>query len=189
VGFFPRFALERERAAQERVQHKESKMKTKLLVAGLACLSVVAVAQQSAGTEKPSSKTSSAAAHTATTGKTTASTTATNGNKSAQDDWQQTRVAAGNNTNQNGSTSGNAGQATMVRESPSKASLGAVRESPSKGSLSSGHVSTTKASTSVSAGDVNGDGMARDVATGKATGKRQHQPMTVSKSVDKASPK
>jgi len=160
-------------------------MKTKLLVAGLACLSVVAVAQQSASTEKPSSKTSSAAAHTATTGKTTASTTATNGNKSAQDDWQQTRVAADSNTNQNGSTSGNAGQATMVRESPSKASLGVVRESPSKGSLSSGHVSSTKANTSVSAGDVNGDGRADKMATGK----RQHQPMTVSKSVDKASPK
>jgi hypothetical protein len=160
-------------------------MKTKLLVAGLACLSVVAVAQQSAGTEKPSSKTSSAAASTATTGKTTVPTKSTSGNKMAQDDWHQTQVAAGTNTNQNGSASGNAGQATMVRESPSKASLSTVRESPSKASLGVVRESPTKASTSASAGDVNGDGRADKMATGK----RQHQPMTVTKSVDKSSPK
>jgi len=29
----------------------------------------------------------------------------------------------------------------------------------------------------------------RDMATGQASGKRQHQPLTVSKEVDKASPK
>jgi FG-GAP repeat len=158
-------------------------MKTKLLVAGLTCLSVVAVAQQSAGTEKSSSKGTSTG-----TAQTTASSAGAGsklsgkkgydyrGNKTSQDHWDA-KVAAGNNTNQNGSASGNAGQATMVRESPSKASLSTVRESPSK------------ASTSVSTGDVNGDGRADEVATGKTTGKRQHQPVTVTKSVDKASPK
>jgi hypothetical protein len=167
-------------------------MKTKLLVAGLACLSVVAVAQQSAGTEKPSSKGTSTG-----TAQSTSSSAGTGnklqgkkgydnyqGNKTSQDHWDA-KLAAGTNTNQNGSASGNAGQATMVRESPTKASLSAVRESPSKGSLSSGHASPTKANTSVSAGDVNGDGRADKMATGK----RQHQPMTVTKSVDKSSPK
>jgi hypothetical protein len=40
----------------------------------------------------------------------------------------------------------------------------------------------------VATGDVDGDGRA-DVASGLPTGKRQHKPVTISKSMDKSSPK
>lgn len=156
-------------------------MKNKILVAALACLSVAAVAQQSASEQKPSPKTSTAAApRDAATGKAT-------GKTMAHDDWH-------------------ASQGTMVRESPSKSSLG-VRESPSKASTMV-RESPTKHSAGISAGDVNGDGMAdkiasghsngsgqnaainnshsnikspRDSASGQASGKRQHQPVSVTK--------
>jgi hypothetical protein len=153
-------------------------MKTKILVVALACLSVGAVAQQSTSEQKPASKTSTATPREAASGKAT-------GKKMAQDDWHGS-------------------QAAVVRESPSKTSLG-VRESPSK---PSSMVRESPTKHSVSAGDVNGDGMpdktatgqpngsgqnaainnshsniktARDSASGQASGKRQHQPVSVTK--------
>jgi hypothetical protein len=155
-------------------------MKNKILIAALACLSVAAVAQQSASEQKPASTTSAAAPRDAATGKAT-------GKTMAHDDWH-------------------ANQATSVRESPSKGSLG-VRESPSKASVMV-RESPSKQSLGVSAGDVNGDGMPdktasghsngsgqnaainnshsnikspRDSASGQASGKRQHQPVSVTK--------
>ena len=129
-------------------------MKIKILLAGLACLSVVAVAQQSNSDQK---------------------------------------------------TSSNTGQ-VMVRESPSKASIGR-RESPTKPSTSL-RESPTKQPLKVSAGDVNGDGKAdknigsqssssgagvainnshsnikspRDAASGQASGKVNVQDLSVTK--------
>jgi hypothetical protein len=137
-------------------------MKTKILLAGLACLSVVAVAQQSNSEQKPSS---------------------------------------------------NTGQ-VMVRESPTKASTGRLRESPTKASTGALRESPSKAT--LKAADMNGDGAAdrpigsqssgsgagaainnshsnikspRDAATGQASGKRQHEPITIKKELDKSSPK
>ena len=131
----------------------------------------------------------------------------------AHDDWQATTSASSNNPQQGNGSNGNtsAGAATVVRESPSKGSLG-VRESPTKANL---RESPTKQTTQVSAGDVNGDGMPdkaaaspsnasgqnavintshsnikspRDLATGQASGKRQHQPISLTKTSE-ATPK
>lgn len=127
-------------------------MKTKFLLAGLACLSVVAVAQQSNSGQKPASK---------------------------------------------------SGQ-VMVRESPSKASLGR-RESPSKpGTM----VRESPSKRTVTAADVDGDGRTdrnigsqssgvgaglainnsnsntkspRDSATGQVSGKAKAQDASVTK--------
>ena len=81
-------------------------------------------------------------------------------------------------------------KASAVRESPSKASL--LRESPTR--ASSGRESPTKAS-SGGAGKVAGatDGASsvvspRDAASGLPTGRRQHQPLVITKEWDAASP-
>jgi len=143
-------------------------MKKKILVAGFACLSMIALAQSNQTSEQTSktTKTAKEAGSGQATGKT-----------SAHDDWQQ-RSTAGAGPRQ---TSG-------VRESPTTASSG-LRESPSKASLGK----TSK----VAAGDVNGDGYAdkaastspqtdvkapRDSSTGMASGKQAivspRDPMT-----------
>jgi hypothetical protein len=204
-------------------------MKTKILVVALTCLSVGAVAQQSTNGQQPKSTASTATTSPAASGMAT-------GKKTAQDDWQGKKMAHDD---------WHANQAAGVRESPSKAPLGhhssiqsttsvsagdvngdgmpdktaspsngagqnavMVRESPSKASL--GRHSSAQSTKSVSAGDVNGDGMPdktaspsngagqntainnshsnikapRDVATGQASGKRQHQPVSVIKVSD-----
>jgi hypothetical protein len=188
-------------------------MKTKILVAALVCLSVVAVAQQS-GSGQPSKPSQDTAAREAATGKATGKTT-------AHDDWQaQTAVGAGGGPHVKAvsATDAKGNEATAIRESPSKGStnlrespskqsLGktsavdapADRESPSKGSLVR-ESPTRQQVVQVSAGDVNGDGKAkqssqsdvkspRDISTGQASGKRQHQPLLVKKEVDASTPK
>jgi hypothetical protein len=55
---FLRFSFPQERTLDDRFHYiGEQQMKTKILLAGLACLSAVAVAQQSNNEQKPSSKT------------------------------------------------------------------------------------------------------------------------------------
>jgi len=137
----------------------EQQMKTNILLAGLACLSVVAVAQQSNGGQKSSSQT---------------------------------------------------GQ-VMVRESPSKASLGR-RESPSRPSTM---VRESPSKRTVTAADVDGHGKAdrnigsqssgagaglainnshsnikspRDAATGQASGKVNVKDLSVTKRSDSSAP-
>jgi hypothetical protein len=150
----PRFWFQPEAVALNRFDSTgEKTMKNRILfVAALACLSVGAVAQQStSGQSGASSK---------GTGK---ATTQEKGGKSGQDSWDGGR--------------------------------GVVRENP------------PKQNGAVSAGDVNGDGMAdktasgpskgsgknaasansqsnakpRDAATGQTSGKRQHEPVSLSK--------
>ena len=90
--------------------------------------------------------------------------------------------------------SGGTGQASttaspsMVRESPTKASTGktTVRESPTMALQGK-----TMASDSWSAGNAATSGgvqSPRDQATGQASGKRMHKPLTITKEVDKSSP-
>jgi hypothetical protein len=166
-------------------------MKTNIMVAAIVCLSIGAGAQQSSsGQTKTAATTAVAAPSGAANGKVTG--------KKGYDYYKgksdgQAAVATGSND-------ANAGQATVVRESPTKAST-KLRESP------------TKSNMSVSVGDVNGDGKAdkaatsqsnpsgqnaainnshsnikspRDVATGQSSGKRQYQPVSVSKESDAA---
>lgn len=69
-----------------------------------------------------------------------------------------------------------AGSPSMVRESPSKASLGktSVRESPTLASTGTANTSAIQSP--------------RDVATGQASGKRMHKPLIITKELDKSSP-
>ena len=154
-------------------------MKSKILVLGFACLSLVAVAQsnekqskekqnQPAAVKSPrdiatgqaSGKAMSdqkvvhrdLAARDAQSGKAT-------GKKMAQDDWHQQRVAVGD---VNGD-----GKADVTANG-------------------SAHASGQNAAVNTSHSNIKNQ---RDMATGQASGKRHHQPMTVSKEVDKASPK
>src|SRR5437870_5974301 len=81
------------------------------------------------------------------------------GKKMAQDDWHQQRVAVGD---VNGD-----GKADVTASSSAQ------------GSGQNAAVNTSHSNIKNS----------REIMTGQASGKRQHQPMTVSKEVDKASPK
>jgi hypothetical protein len=174
-------------------------MNNKFLIAASVCLSLFAAAQSQTDQQKTKSSTTQVQSprdaatgqasgrleqknivHRDLAARDTASGQAS-GKKMAQDDWsQKSAVSAG-------------GQAGVKPVSSS---------------------SDTKASPRVAAGDVNGDGVAdaaasrnsahateslnatspskveapRDIATGHASGKRQHQPITVIKSVDKSSP-
>ncbi|HUM05999.1 MAG TPA: hypothetical protein VLT90_11110 [Terriglobales bacterium] len=174
-------------------------MKTKFLVAVVACLSVVAAAQQSdKKKEQPASHEVKSPRDAATgqasgrkmdqsgqqseqpaTARETGSGMAT-GKKTAQDDWNaQLAHTSGDPHVENVSTGNANGDQSAVRESPSKASLG---------------------KTSVATGDVDADGTAdktaasgsvkspRDAATGQASGKRQHEPVKVVKDTNSAAP-
>lgn len=150
-------------------------MNNKILIAASIGLSLFAAAQSQTDTQKP--KTSTAQTQTARE----AASGQPSGKKSAQDDWSQKTAVSTTN----------------------KANTKPVSVN-----------SDTKAKTRVATGDVNGDGAAdatagknsahatesfsstnsaasskdqhpRDVATGQASGKRQHQPMTVHKADDK----
>lgn len=179
-------------------------MRTKMLVAAFACLSVFATGQQSekkndsaakanevksprdAATGQASGKRMNQKADDASQQDATAreaSTGKATGKTMAQDDWHQSNGAQMKNV----STGDVNGDQTAVRESPSKASTG-LRESP------------TKASTGKTAvADVDGDGATdktatssdvkspRDVASGQASGKRQHEPVRIIKEVEPAS--
>src|SRR5947208_7841000 len=160
--------------------HRREKMKSKILVLGFACLSLVAVAQSNEKQSKEKQNQPAAAvksprdiatgqasgramsdqkvvhrdlaARDAQSGKAT-------GKKMAQDDWHQQRVAIGDV---------NGGGKADVTAS------GAAHASEQNAVINNSH-SNIKNS--------------REMMTGQASGKRQHQPMTVSKEVDKASPK
>jgi hypothetical protein len=170
-------------------------MRTKILVAGFACLSVWAVAQQQSGNkqEQPSKASTvksprdiatgqasgrrlnqkaeeqaadpNATAREVSTGKATGKTT-------AHDDWHaQSAVASGEPHVKNVSSSDDP---AAVRESPTQASSG-LRESPTPASSdvrespSKGSLgvreSPSKQTTQVSAGDVDGDGKADKTAS------------------------
>jgi hypothetical protein len=161
-------------------------MNNKILIAASVCLSVFAAAQSQTDQPKPSTAQGSAnleqknvvhrdlAARDMATGH-------ASGKKSASDDWTQQNAVS-------------------------------TTHAPTVKPVSSN--SGTKAQTRVATGDVNGDGVAdkaaknsahatesitvatpsktqspRDVATGQMSGKRQHQPVVVTKESDKSSNK
>jgi hypothetical protein len=158
-------------------------MKKEMLIAGFACLSVIAVAQ--------STQTSEQTSKTAKTAKEAGSGQAT-GKTSAHDDWQQQSAAGPRQTN-------------GVRESPSKASSG-LRESPSKASIGKTQVAAgdvngdgradaaggSSPQMDVKAPRDSSTGMAsgkqaivspRDPMTGQASGKRESSAASVSEIV------
>jgi hypothetical protein len=163
-------------------------MKTKILVTVLACVSVAAIAQQSgSGQTKATAVTApSDAANSKITGKKGYD------HYKAQSDGQAKGAT--------GSNDASSGQATAVRESPSKATLKAttddqttaVRESPTKASTSR-RESPTKSTPPTSAGDSSGRNSVgsevkspRDISSGQSSGKRQHQDISIVKKSDAA---
>ncbi len=153
-------------------------MNSKILVAGFACLSLMAMAQ-STSSSKPNSTKASAHASSAK---------ATNQAGSSAD--RESSTPSVSEVTLKAHSHGRESSAPSVSE--------AVVKAPSNGQ------------THVAAGDVNGDGHAdlaatgssngqgqksasiqspRDTASGQASGKRQHKPVTIRKEVDAASPK
>lgn len=160
-------------------------MKSKILLVGFACLSLVAVAQ-----EQSSSAREAKAARDVASGQASGKQASTHEVKSPRD--AATGQASGRRTNQKAGETANDGAASR------EASTGKA---------------TGRQGVRVSVGDVDGDGKAdvaatenssdatkpdsgaktipvsiktpRDSATGQATGKRQHSPMTVTKQSDK----
>ena len=153
-------------------------MKRAILIAGLACFSVVAVAQSATNNDQAASSSKVSSPRDMATGQ-------ASGKRESPSlpSKGKTQVAAGDvNGDGKAAVAGSAdvksprdlatGQASGKRESPSL---------PSKGK------------TQVATGDVNGDGKAdvaasssgvkspRDAATGQASGKRQHSPVTFQK--------
>ena len=85
------------------------------------------------------------------------------GNKTAHDDWQQTaaKPASGSNTK------------------PAPVAIGDVN--------GDGRMDVAASNNSAPATGSSKDHASRDAASGQATGRRQHQPITITKEVDKAS--
>jgi hypothetical protein len=167
-------------------------MNTKILIAALAGLSVVAAAQSQTAKQKAQpSTTQTQSSRDAASGQASgrleqknvvhrdlaarevASGHAT-GKKTAQDDWQQTGAKPVSSSSD---------------AKPSHVAVGDVngdgRADVAVSSKNSAHATEAAVSTSSSA-NVQAP---RDVATGQASGKRQHQPLTITKSVDKATPR
>lgn len=168
-------------------------MNTRILLAALAGLSVVAAAQSQTNQQKPkSSTTPTQISRDAASGQASGRLEQKNivhrdlatrnvatgqamGNKTAQDDWTQ-RVA------KPGSSSSDT--------KPSHVAVGDVngdgRADVALSSKGSAHATEAVASTtSVSSKDQS----SRDAASGQLTGRRQHQPITITKEVDKATPR
>ena len=168
----------------------------KILLVGLVCLSLGAFAQSNADQGQTSNtKTSTSrdaasgqasgrslqqsnvihrdlAARNQAAGKTTSGTS--NGNKSATDDWSTSTAKASGSSN---GSNGGVRVATGDVNGDGHADLTNAK--------SSGHA-TEKDAVMNSGTTVQGP---RDAATGQASGKRQHQPLTIRKEVDAASPK
>lgn len=149
-------------------------MNAKILIAALASLSVVAAAQSQSDNQKDQASghlEQKNVVHRDLAAREVASGHAT-GKKTAQDDWQQTGakpVSSSSDTK------------------PSHVAVGDVngdgRADVAVSSKNSAHATEATASTS-SSSNVQAP---RDVAGGQASGKRQHQPITMTKEVDRAS--
>jgi hypothetical protein len=155
-------------------RHTGENMNTKILIAALAGLSVVAAAQSQSDKQKEQASghlEQKNVVHRDLAAREAASGHAT-GKKTAQDDWQQT----------------GAKPASSSDTKPSHVATGDVngdgRPDVAVSNKNSAHATEAAASAS-SSSNVQAP---RDVATGQASGKRQHQPLTITKSVDKATP-
>ena len=162
----------------------------KILLVGFVCVSLGAFAQSSADQgQTPNAKTAAApqdAASSQTSGKRMhkpvemqqdagAGGQATEkGGKTASDDWT-TSAAAKTNGSNNGQASTHV--VTGDVNGDGRADLTATKSS---GTATTKNAAATSSSSAPSP---------RDAASGQASGKRQHQPVTVRKEVDAASPK
>lgn len=161
-------------------------MKKKILISVLACMSVVAIAQSDNAKQKPASSTAVAAPRDSASGL-----------PSGKRQYAPVviRKASGDNVAaphdaQSGQASGQVAATKLTSAQP--AITDNKKTTSAKGQDGSGE-------TRVAVGDVNGDGKAdattqsgvtspRDSSTGMATGKRQHQPITITKEVGATSP-
>ena len=165
---------------------KEKQVNRKILISTLACMSVVAIAQSDKAKQKPTSSSPVAAPRDSASGLATGKRQyapvvirkVSDDNAAAQPDAQS------------GQASGKVAARKLTSAQPA---ITDNKKTPSPRGQGGGR------QTRVAVGDVNGDGKAdaatqsgvtspRDSSTGMATGKRQHQPITMTKEVGATSP-
>jgi hypothetical protein len=161
-------------------------MNRKILISVLACMPVIAMAQSDNAKQKPASSTPVAAPRDSASGLPTGKRQyAPLVIRKVSDDG----VAAPRDA-QSGQASGKVAEMKLTSAQPTITDN--KKTTSSKGQDGSGQ-------TRVAVGDVNGDGKAdsstqsgvaspRDSSTGMATGKRQHQSITITKEVGTTSP-
>lgn len=167
-------------------------MNNKILIAAFAGLSLFAAAQSPTDKDKPKSSTSQTKSpRDAASGQATGrleqknivhrdlaardvATGQASGKKSAQDDWQQTAAKPASSSSDS---------------NPSRVAAGDVngdgRADVTVSNKNSGHATEAAASTTAASSK---DHAPRDAASGQASGKRMHKPLTIVKEVDKTSP-
>jgi len=137
---------------------QEKNMKHKILIAALAGLSLFAAAQSQTDKQKPKPSTTP---------------TQVQGNKTSMDDWTQ-KVAK----------PASSGSGTK----PSNVAAGDVNGDgvpDAVATKNSGHASEAAASATAGSSE---NQASHDAATGQTSGKRQHEPVAITKEVDKATP-
>ncbi len=139
-------------------------MNTKILIAALAGLSLVAAAQSPTDKQKTKPSTMQTQHKDVAAGQ-------VSGGKAAQDDWHQTaaKPASGSTTK------------------PTHVAVGDVNGDGRADLAVSKNSAHATESQSVSAGSSSKEQTPRDAASGQTSGKRQHQPLTITKTTDKAS--
>lgn len=163
-------------------------MNNKILVVGFACLSVVAAAQSNEKKEQPSSSSTVVSPRDTASGQASgkrmhkpmtirkeydaagreASTGKATGKTMAQDDWQATSVSS-------------------APESKPKSTRVAVGDLDGDGKADVAATQTSGQAKEQNAANSRSDVKSpRDTSTGQASGKRQHQDITITKQSDKA---
>jgi type VI protein secretion system component Hcp len=151
---------------------QEKNMNHKILIAAFAGLSLVAASQSTTDKQKAKASTTQPASKDAAKDQRL-------GNKTAQDDWQQTaaKPASGNKMAHDDWQQTTAKPASGSNTKPTHVAIGEVN----------GDGRMDVAVSNNSATGSSKDPASRDDASGQATGRRQHQPVTITKEVDKAS--
>lgn len=175
-------------------------MNSKILVVAFAGLSLLAAAQSSGTQQKPASDQKSAAqsdraaqqkgvVHRDLATRNTVSEKK-DGKTTATDDWHQTAAKTSGSSNAAVADVNGDGHADLAQTPGPKVvdvKAGDLNGDgrPDVNAKNSGHATEQNAIVT-SESNVKSP---RDIATGQASGKRQHKPLTVTKEVDKASPK
>jgi hypothetical protein len=176
-------------------------MNSKILVVAFAGLSLLAAAQSSGPQEKPAQEQKSAAQPDQAAQQKgvihrdlatrNAAAEKKDGKTTAMDDWHQTAKSTGSSNAAVADVNGD-GKADLTQTAAPSPKVVDVKAGdlngdgrPDLNSKNSGHATEQNAIVT-SESNVKSP---RDIATGQASGKRQHKPVTIVKEVDKASPK
>jgi hypothetical protein len=204
----------------DRIAHKEKFMKKKILIASVACVTLIAIAVAQSSDAKPQSASGKETpAREVTSGHASGKSASKPAGSQAQLSDPNAAAVTAPRDQATGQASGKRQyQPVIIRKvSDDEAATTREQQSPKATGKTSAHDdwhaaaktttdanhdgATASGQVRVAAGDVTGDGKAdvsassnsdvkgpRDLATGQASGKRQHQPVTPTKEVAPASP-